>query len=459
MKGISITPEPGFTIKTRQENDSKVASSPPSILTSHLTRQVFINLCQHSELAVPALKKKLNEEGEEVEGMNIPLSVGQAKDGKDKSGVSCTIFDVIVNPQVLQDVLTDLTGKHRDFICQLAIQSIEQKYKLNLDKRYKLPKIRYLGEITSQQIQDRKNLPKIEEIEVKGSSSSSSGGLKSKRQSDRTEIKSLAKQQPDRPIPYTLHWKYENNTEILFEDTTALVQEYESKLLTAGNTVQMTNPSSKLYSEPLTSPDDGVRSLVFRALLDIKLVSDPKKIVLNISTFRFDLRIPGYLPCNFYFPCAMAVSSQSSPHSLVKSVMHRLAGYTQVIELVVLIPIDSNPWNSFADPGSKPWLIAEALNSEDDRASSTHVTSTTGGKGEAAEEYPEDKFHIRLPDDVDKYTGVKLASGHDDEFPEDRFHRQDAISQYIIDQREKDIKAKWEKHEKFVLSPRSSMFS
>jgi hypothetical protein len=394
---------------------------------------------------VPALKKKLNEEGEEVEGMNIPLSVGPAKEGKDKSGVSCTIYDVIVNPQVLQDVLTDPTGKHRDFICQLAIQSIEQKYKLNLDKRYKLPKIRYLGEITSQQIQDRKHLPKIEEIEVKGGPSS--GASKAKRP-EKAEVKPLTKQQPDRPIAYTLHWKYEDQNEVLLEDTTLLVQEYEAKLST-GNTAQLSNPSSKLYSEPLTVPDDGVKSLVFRALLEIKLVSDPKNIVLNISTFRFDLKIPGYLPCNFYFPCAMAVSSLS-PQSPVKSVLHRLAGYTQVVELIVIVPIDLNSWNSFADPGSKPWLIAEALNSEDDRPSASSSaqlkSSATVDKGE----YPEDKFHIKLPDDVDKYTGVKLPSGHDDEFPEDRFHRQDAISQYIIDQREKDIKAKWEKHEKYA---------
>lgn len=68
------------------------------------------------------MKKKLNEEGEEVEGMNIPLSVGPVRNGKDKSGVDCTIYDVIVNPQVVQDVLNDPTGKHRDFICQLAIQ-------------------------------------------------------------------------------------------------------------------------------------------------------------------------------------------------------------------------------------------------------------------------------------------------------------------------------------------------
>jgi hypothetical protein len=414
---------------------------------------VFINLCQHSELAVPSIKKKLNEEGEEVEGMNIPLSVGQAKEGKDKSGVPCTIYDVIVNPQVLTDVLSDATGKHRDFICQLAIQSIEQKYKLNLDKRYKLPKIRYLGEITSQQIQDRKQMPKIEEIEVKGGAggSSSSTSAKAKKMS-KDEIKSPVMKEPDRALAFTLHWKYEDNSEVLVEDNSSQVQEYEAKL-TMLNSMQLSNPSAKLYTEPLTVPDDGVKSLIFRTLLDIKLVSDPNNVSLKISTFRFDLKITGYLPCNFYFPCAVATAtpagSVSPSSSSIKSVLHRLPGYTQIVELVVIIPIDLNPWNALADPGSKPWLVAEALRGEDESPSSTQQQQTKVSSTE--EEYPEDKFHLNLPDNVDKYTGVKYPPEQNDEFPEDRFHRQDAISQYIIDQREKDIKAKWEKHEKFVL--------
>jgi hypothetical protein len=427
--------------------------------------QVFINLCQHSELAVPSIKKKLNEEGEEVEGMNIPLSVGQAKEGKDKSGVPCTIYDVIVNPQVLKDVLSDVTGKHRDFICQLAIQSIEQKYKLNLDKRYKLPKIRYLGEITSQQIQDRKQMPKIEEIEVKGGagkSSSSSAHSKAKQMNGK-EIKPAAKE-PDRALAFTLHWKYEDNSEVLVEDNSSLVQEYETKLTTL-NSMQLPNPSARLYTEPLTLPDDEVKSLIFRTLLDVKLVSDPSNISLNLSAFRFDLKVAGYLPCHFYFPCAVATApassaaastgtSSPSSASAIKSVLHRLPGYTQVVELVVIIPIDSNPWNASADPGSKPWLVAEALRGEDGSASSpspTQQQQKSSGVGGEKEEYAEDKFHLNLPDNVDKYTGVKYPAEQNDEFPEDRFHRQDAISQYILDQREKDIKAKWDKHEKFVI--------
>ena len=57
-KGIRITPEPGFVIKTRLQNE---------------TTKVFINVCKHTQLAEPATKKKLDDDGNEVEGLNIPI--------------------------------------------------------------------------------------------------------------------------------------------------------------------------------------------------------------------------------------------------------------------------------------------------------------------------------------------------------------------------------------------------
>lgn len=57
-KGVRITPEVGFVVKTRLQN------SPT---------KVFINVCKHPQLAEPATKKKLDDDGNEVEGLNIPL--------------------------------------------------------------------------------------------------------------------------------------------------------------------------------------------------------------------------------------------------------------------------------------------------------------------------------------------------------------------------------------------------
>jgi hypothetical protein len=116
------------------------------------------------------MKKRLDESGQEVEGMNIPMSVGPRRLSNDKNGNPCAAYDVIVNPKVVQDATSDTSGKQKDFLCQLAIQSLEQKYKLELDYRYKLPKLKVFGELQQQYIQDRKRMPKIEEVSAKTNS-------------------------------------------------------------------------------------------------------------------------------------------------------------------------------------------------------------------------------------------------------------------------------------------------
>ena len=84
-KGVIVTPEPGFTVKT------KVLPDGP---------KVFINLCTHEGLGEPSLKKRLNDQGEPVEGMNVPVSVGPMHREADKTGAECLVYDMIVHPKV-----------------------------------------------------------------------------------------------------------------------------------------------------------------------------------------------------------------------------------------------------------------------------------------------------------------------------------------------------------------------
>lgn len=66
-KGITITPESGFVVKTKRNS---------------LETKVFINICTHEVIDKPGVKKKLDDKGEEVEGINIPMSVGANRKGK-----------------------------------------------------------------------------------------------------------------------------------------------------------------------------------------------------------------------------------------------------------------------------------------------------------------------------------------------------------------------------------------
>merc|ERR1719155_60052 len=65
----------------------------------------------------------------------------------------------------------------------------------------------------------------------------------------------------------------------------------------------------------------------------------------------------------------------------------------------------------------------------------------------------EDRFHLRVKPKggYDPVTGLQSREeepvAEDEELPEDRFHREDALSNHYIQQREGDRKEKWRKHE------------
>ena len=166
QEGINITPVAHFSIKTKDSDGVKA----------------FINVCSHEALSEPAPQKKLDAEGNEVEGLRVPVAVGEERRFVDDKGVGSRTVDCIVNPKVIAESSEDKTGQYRDWICQLVIQYVEQKFKVQLDKRYKLPKLKYhayinklTGEVvakthenavvSSQWVRDVKKEHKIEEVD------------------------------------------------------------------------------------------------------------------------------------------------------------------------------------------------------------------------------------------------------------------------------------------------------
>ena len=62
------------------------------------------------------------------------------------------VIDTVVHPSIQTDIDLDKTAAHRDFICKVLIQCVEQKYEncSPMDKSYKLPKLSYIGYIDTQ---------------------------------------------------------------------------------------------------------------------------------------------------------------------------------------------------------------------------------------------------------------------------------------------------------------------
>jgi hypothetical protein len=204
-QGVLVKPDAGFVIKTRLHSNSSTdrmlevstnrtqfeeKDSDHNISLSSLTNKVFINVCFHDAVAQPKIQKKLDETGNEVEGLNVPLSIGQTRSCMDKTGSNhCLIVDVILSSTVKTQIENERKGKgltaYRDFICDIVIQSVEEKYRNvhgNIDREFKLPKIDYIGYsdsrtgevsykksehagILSQWVKDCRDQPTIEEVQ------------------------------------------------------------------------------------------------------------------------------------------------------------------------------------------------------------------------------------------------------------------------------------------------------
>lgn len=173
------------------------------------------------------------------------------------------------------------------------------------------------------------------------------------------------------------------------------------------------------------------------------------------------MKILGYKIVKLYFPCAIDPVK-------VSCVVQRMEGFAGRLELRVKLHIDFKAFDSQPDPGSKQWLMAQALHNDigndgafdinpyidqsnysaQSEESKEANTSASGEKGNDL--FPEDKFHLKLPSNVDKYSGVPL-DGDDEVLPEDKFHMQDASSAYMLSQRKDAVKEKWDRYEKYVL--------
>lgn len=391
------------------------------------------------------------------------MSVGVGRMEVDKKGVECEVYDIVVNPDVVHDVVEDATGKFREFICQLGIQCLEQKYKMELDKRYKIPKLKYMGDVDAipqQYIQDRKNMPKIEEVAGKknasssSSSSTSKGGNATKKSSAPAPIPEV-----ERDLSPLVNWVGFSAHQQTSSEKDCLKAVVRDCIVSAEGSRQCEwttyTHSPTEYIDPIMNPlSDNVRFIVVTIdLQSYELVEKLKNDVkVQISPFKYSIKIPGYKLYQAYLCCAI---NPVESHYFIRSV----EGYVSLKKMFLVLQIDFSSWSEQIDAGSKPWLLSQAI-SEDAQSNPyacdgdkfRKATQGDDNHNSESSEFAEDKFHIRLPSNVDPYTGVKLEDNgtniDDWELPEDRFHKKDAGSSYLLSQREQAKKDKWEKYER-----------
>lgn len=116
----SITPKPGFCVKTKTDNNEKM----------------FINVCHTGEVPPPpgtldVYKIMAGENPEEESLFRFPLSLGDLHIELDKSGNECKCYDVVINSDYYRKVSED--PALRDFLMTLACSGLERKFDISID--------------------------------------------------------------------------------------------------------------------------------------------------------------------------------------------------------------------------------------------------------------------------------------------------------------------------------------
>ncbi|KAL7465096.1 hypothetical protein ACHAXS_005426 [Conticribra weissflogii] len=175
--GVVIAPDPsGIVIKTRlqkqdesnlrlfqHDNSSTETNGYHTLGETVNDTKIFLNVGTHPMIATPGPRKCLDEQtGNEIEGWRLPMSMGELRPCCDKTGRTALAADCILNPKVVAEMQRD--SHHFHFVCDLVVQCASKKFGptwfggLELDRRFKLPKMRYAG-----YVDERTGLPVMPE--------------------------------------------------------------------------------------------------------------------------------------------------------------------------------------------------------------------------------------------------------------------------------------------------------
>eukprot|EP00903_Cladosiphon_okamuranus_P022389 g20592.t1 len=490
--GVVISPRPGFVLKTKLVDKGL---------------KVFVNVCQHERIGESGMVKKLDKEGEEVEGLNIPMSVGPPSVDKDNAGQECIVYDVIINPKTVQECRKDRTGAQRDWVCHLAMQSVMAKHDCRLDPKYKLPKLTFKGDKdkgpAKQRVRDDSAKPQISEVKVtcRGSTSNGKAGSSGTGggNSGSLEVPSASSEGLEASKKGSSGQAASTLPETSLTSTTMAVWECRGGNLgrSGGEGVRQrvagreSDVSSTTLEETVRIPlEQWPDSLLLTATgvrkeaLAVDLLA---KAGVQVSAYECTIKIVDHNPLQVRLPYAVlpeTASAQANSHDGT---------------LAVRVSIDKALPSKRPDAGSKPWLLSNALEGGSGGRQGFGVGKATAGGarstgGQGAENLdgdvgvggdalPEERFHLKLPAGVNQYTGAAEGDdtskdfdllgqgqernnrlvieagdeGQDDAdapigegevLPEERFHRADVVSQQMIDTREKQRQEKIDRVEK-----------
>eukprot|EP00968_Pinguiococcus_pyrenoidosus_P009881 scaffold770_cov255-Pinguiococcus_pyrenoidosus.AAC.34 len=486
-KGKRVVPEPGFVVKTRSLDGSGDALAEEAAgglglverSASEAPGKVFVNVCVSAEIAKPRKVKRLDENGNEVEGISIPVSVGELRRAVDQKSNASHVCDVIVSQEVYDDAVNDATGGQKDFIVSLCLQYVEQKYKLRLDRRYKLPRLKYkygLGEADlvgalaaktekpeeaskklipmAQWVRDEAAAPKIEEV------GDWEGAAKAAK---KPPPKKKARQMEPVVLDAQLSVAWREDT----DDTEALPwPEGPGDVVLLPLQTRMYREDGGQVPRYMKITVSGFRS---EALEEGTRLAE--QLSVEASAFLVTVSAPGHVAVDLHLPYSPDLDGISAELVEAEKPGTATAANASSHSLVLLLPCAIQEWEVEPDPGSKAHLLACAIEVEKqakqeqeqiDGQEQEPVEEQKQEPATSAEEPPsslEDRFHLRSPQRAADSSGGVGVAGLDlrndeerpvqdeDELPEDRFHRADALSTHYISQRQDERDTRLKRHE------------
>jgi len=164
-----ILPQPGFCMKT-----VKVPEGTNPWVNSggwpDGAEKIFLNICYSEKLPDPPdiSEEKLvellqvTEDAEGAEGFRVPMSLGEPHAELDKSGKGCTVYDIVISKGFMDKIKEKEV--FMSFFMTIALEGIEDKYKINLSRDCKLLKNKkFMGALPEQNVRTSKK-PQIQEV-------------------------------------------------------------------------------------------------------------------------------------------------------------------------------------------------------------------------------------------------------------------------------------------------------
>lgn len=461
-EGVLISPEPSIVIKTKLlkvDNDG----SSQSILnvfqasdvenSADFETKVFLNICHHELISMPSKRKTIdNETGKEVDGWHLPMSMGELRPCFDKSGNGSIVADCIMNPRVVKDMHVD--SNHFHFVCDLVIQCATRKFSkpcfggLELDKRYKVPKMKYAG-----YVDDKSGLPfdarmsQVKELKPVVAKQRVKGSGKSRPIIE--EVDPAPVNQPIQPTqtastpkPKTkpmsmpllrieLFVENEGNNPVPLQDFLDRIAQHipegamrnrisspELKEIAQDNSSKL-HPSQLLkvplpYSFPPDVPPSTIIARCTNAAADGEVEASALLLILSSSNHS-------KTECVVPFP----IDSHKTKCTFDAA--------TKTLE--IKMPLLSSLLNaeSGPDPGTKQWGLANAFS-----------------RGDCNKEVDDAQDGFQSNNYLE--TSDAESVDEDARLPEDAFHSQDALSRHYLQQQQEEKTAKRDNHEQILAS-------